>query len=73
MLGPFSITQAELIFNRHFCTSPLGLVKKDLGSGKWWTIQHLCKEDAASKLTNGWLNVDDFIYFILFKLLLIVC
>ena len=40
--------------------SPLGLVEKVLGSGKWWTIHHLSKEDAAGKSMNGWLNADDF-------------
>ena len=35
MLGPFSITQVMLIFNGHFCTSPLCLIEKDPGSGKW--------------------------------------
>jgi len=47
MSGPFSIIQAETIFNGHFHTSPVGLVEKLPGSGKWQTIHHLSKKDAA--------------------------
>jgi len=58
MSGPFSISEATTIFNGHFRTSPLGLVEKEPGSGKWRTIHHLSKEDAAGDSTNGWLNAD---------------
>ena len=58
--GPFSVSQARIIFDGHFCTSPLGLVEKTPGSGKWCTIHHLSKEDEYGNLTNGWLNVEDF-------------
>jgi len=57
----FSIVQATAIFGRHFCTSPLGLVEKTPGSGKWRTIHHLSKEDASGGSMNGWLNADDFL------------
>ena len=60
MSGPFSLDQASTIFEGHFCTSPLGLVEKTPGSGKWLTICHLSKEDADGKSTNGWLNSSDF-------------
>ena len=54
---PFSITQAHTIFGSHFHTSPLSLVEKDPGSGKWHTIHHLSKEDDDGESMNGWLNV----------------
>jgi len=40
--------------------SPLSLVEKDPGSGKWCMIHHLLKEDDEGESTNGGLNVDDF-------------
>ena len=43
MSGPFSLDQACTIFKGHFRTSPLGLVEKTPGSGKWQTIRHLSK------------------------------
>jgi len=49
MSGPFSVTQAKTIFNSHFHMSPLGLIEKVPGSGKWLTICHLSKKDAAGK------------------------
>jgi len=58
--SPFSISQALIIFNGPFCTSPLGLVEKMPGSGKWHTICHLLKEDEYGNSMNGWLNVEDF-------------
>jgi len=58
--GPFSISQVLIIFNGDLQTSPLGLIEKPPGSGKWHTIRHLSKEDEYSNLTNGWLNVEDF-------------
>jgi len=60
MSRPFSISEVTFIFNSHFHTSPLGLIEKEPGSGKWWTICHLSKEDVARNPTNGWLNADDF-------------
>jgi len=60
MFGPCSISKVTLIFDSHFHTSPLGLVEKEPRSGKWWTIRHLSKEDAASDSMNGWLNADNF-------------
>jgi len=60
MSSPFSISEATTIFNGHFRTSPLGLVDKEPGSGKWRTIRHFSKEDAAGNSTNSWLNADDF-------------
>src|SRR5882724_6446965 len=46
MPGPFSLDKASTIFNGNFHTSPLGLVEKVPGSGKWQTIHYLSKEDA---------------------------
>jgi len=60
MSGPFSIAQDNAIFGRHFCMSPLGLVEKLPGSGKWRTISHQSKEDTSGDSMNGWLNADDF-------------
>ena len=60
MSSPFSVSDAQTIFNGHFHTSPLRLIKKIPGLGKWHMICHLSKEDEFGELTNGWLNVDDF-------------
>jgi len=59
MLGPFSITQANIIFGGHFHTSPLSIIENIPSSGKWQTIHHISKEDDKGELTNRWLNVND--------------
>ena len=38
MSSPFSIEEAHIIFYGHFRTSPIGLVKKIPGNGKWHMI-----------------------------------
>jgi len=53
--GPFMVDQAHTIFGGHFCTAPLGLVKKS-GSATLWMIHHLSKEDHLSQSTNSWLD-----------------
>ena len=58
--GPFTLEEAHFIFDGHFRTSPLGLVKKVPGDGKWQMIRHLSKMDAEGDSTNGWLSSDDF-------------
>jgi len=61
MSGPFSVTQAHTIFGGHFCMSPLSLVEKDPGLGKWCNFFHLSKEDSkGGESMNGWLIIDDF-------------
>ena len=35
MSGPFSVEEAHVIYNGHFHTSPVGLVKKVPGDGNW--------------------------------------
>ena len=35
MLGPFTPDEAIIIFEGHFCTSPVGLVEKVLCDGNW--------------------------------------
>jgi len=51
MSGPFSVTQAKIIFGGHFCTSPLGLIEVIPSSGKWWAICHLSNPRGSVK--NG--------------------
>jgi len=60
-LDPSPLTKLKPFFDGHFWTSPLSLVEKVPGSGKWWTIRHLSKEDVNGELMNGWLNADDFL------------
>ena len=60
MSGPFSVSQAKMIFNGHFHMSPLSLIEKVPGSGKWRTICHLSKKDSTGESMNGWLNTDEF-------------
>ena len=45
MSGPFTIGEATRIFGGHFHTSPVGLVEKYPGDGKWHMIDHLSKRD----------------------------
>ena len=60
MSGPFSIEEAHIIFNGHFRTSPIGLVEKVPGDGKWRMIQHLSKTDSDGISTNLTLDSDNF-------------
>ena len=59
--GPFTVEEAYFIFDGHFRTSPLGLIKKVPGDGKWQMIRHLLKTDTEGESTNGWLSSDDFL------------
>ena len=58
--GPFTLKEAHIIFNGNFHTSPLGLIKKVPGDGKWQMICHLSKEDTNGDSTNSWINATDF-------------
>ena len=58
--SPFTLNEAHIIFDGHFCTSPLGLVEKHPGDGKWRMIRHLSKTDQDGDSTNGWLDANDF-------------
>ena len=51
----FSIQDAHIIFNRHFCTAPLGFMEKP-GSTVLWLIQHHSKEDNMGFSMNGLLD-----------------
>ena len=43
MSGPFTVDKAHAIFGGNFCMSPVGLIEKVLGNGKWHMIHHLSK------------------------------
>ena len=58
--GPFTVEEVHTIFDGHFRTSPLGLVEKVPGDGKWRMIRHLSKTDTEGESTNGWLSSDNF-------------
>ena len=58
--SPFTLDEAHIIFDGHFHTSPLGLVEKHPGDGKWRMIRHLSKTDPKADSTNGWLDANDF-------------
>ncbi len=60
MSGPFTVDEAHLIFDGHFCTSPVGLVEKLPGDGNWQMIRHLSKVDHLGFSTNDALDSDDF-------------
>ena len=60
MSGPFSVDEVHIIFNGHFQTSPVGLVKKTPGDGIWWMIRHLSKTDHRGFSTNDTLDSNDF-------------
>ena len=53
--SPFSIQDAHIIFDGHFCTAPLGFVEKP-GSTALQLICHHSKEDIAGCSMNGWLD-----------------
>jgi len=53
--SPFSIQDAHIIFDGHFCMAPLGFVEKP-GSTTLQLICHHSKEDHAGFFTNGWLD-----------------
>jgi len=55
MSGPFTITQASIIFDGSFRSSPVGLVEKVTGDGIWRMIHHLSKRDEEGQSTNGWI------------------
>ena len=61
MDGPFSIAEAHTIFKGHFCTSPLGVIKKP-GSftHPFCLIRHLSKYDSNGCSTNDWLDASEF-------------
>ena len=61
MSGPFSIEGAHIIFDGHFRTSPIGLVEKVPGNGKWCMIWHLLKMDSNRFSTNLMLDSDNFL------------
>ena len=60
MSGPFTEDEARYIFNGHFRTSPVGLVEKYPGDGKWRMIRHLSKTDSDGFSMNQWLDSTDF-------------
>ncbi|KAF8527253.1 hypothetical protein JB92DRAFT_2699094, partial [Gautieria morchelliformis] len=60
MSGPFTIDEAHTIFDGHFCTSPLGLIEKEPGSGKWRLICNTSCRDSHNISMNNMLNSDDF-------------
>ena len=60
MSSPFSIEEAHIIFNSHFRTSPIRLVKKVPGNGKWHMIWHLSKTDSNGFSTNLSLDSHNF-------------
>src|SRR5882672_4068969 len=60
MSGPFTISQASIIFGGPFCSSPVGLVEKVPGDGNWPMIRHLSKRDSDGLSTNDWLDSDEF-------------
>lgn len=57
--GPFTIEEANFMFG-HFKNTPLGLVEKEPGSGKYRIIRHGSKKDSFGISTNDTLNSDDF-------------
>ena len=59
--GPFTLDEVHIIFDGHFRTSPLRLVEKHPGDGKWRMIRHLSKTDQEGDSTNGWLDTNDFL------------
>jgi len=60
MSGPYTVEEAHAIFNGHFRTSPVGLVEKHPGDGKWRMICHLSKSDLNRHSTNNWVDLADF-------------
>ena len=60
MSGPFTVEEATKIFGGHFRTSPVGLVEKYPGDGKWRMIWHLSKRDEHGHSTNDWVDSADF-------------
>jgi hypothetical protein len=60
MSGPFTQDETHFIFNGHFRTSPLGLIEKEQGDGKFRLIRYLSKKDADGISVNDMLNSDDF-------------
>lgn len=61
MSGPFSVEEAQSIFQGHFRTSPLGLVPKPgKGPDSFCMICHLSKRDSSGFSTNNWIDSDDF-------------
>jgi len=53
--GPFTKDQAHAIFNGHFRTAPLGLIKNP-GSDALWMICHHSKIDDQGHSTNSWID-----------------
>ena len=60
MSGLFTVEEATKIFGGHFHTSPVGLVEKYPGDGKWHMIRHLSKCDEHGHSTNDWIDSADF-------------
>ena len=60
MSGPFTEDEARYIFKGHFRTSPVSLVEKYPGDGKWRMIRHLSKTDGDGFSMNQWLDSTDF-------------
>ena len=60
MSGPFTTEEARVIFDRHFRASPVGLVEKVPGDGKWRMIRHLSKTDCEGFSMNLSLDSHDF-------------
>ena len=56
MSGPFTITQATIIFDGPFQSSPVGLVEKIPGNGSWHMIHYLSKHNVDGKSTNSWVG-----------------
>ena len=60
MSGLFTPDEARIIFDGHFCTSPVGLVEKVPGDGNWRMIHYLSKSDSTGFSTNDALDSDNF-------------
>src|SRR5882672_8555299 len=60
MSVPFTISQASIIFDGPFHSSPVGLIEKITGNGIWWMIRHLSKHNEEGQSTNGWIDSDEF-------------
>nr|GAT50782.1 reverse transcriptase [Mycena chlorophos] len=59
MSGPYTREEAFALFGGHFRTSPLGLVEKEPGGGKWRMIQNHSAPDDNGASTNSWLDPKD--------------
>jgi hypothetical protein len=59
MSGPYTRDEAHAFFGGHFRTSPLGLVEKEPGMGKWRMIQNNSALDGTGQSTNSWLDAKD--------------